>query len=328
MLEKMFTTKMSADKKKLQNRFSKIRSKDGKTSKFTAFVLFAFILLLIAIVSICVAVNQSHNKSEITAVNTLYELKGTYIGDAPTVRKIIDLANNSAYNVDSIELKTDSPPYRLIVNFKVDSRSNYRQIDKNELNRLSGMVFALVQNADEILCCFYDDYSKDKNDTFYSAYYTRENLCERINKITPEYINSSVKDIKTFEEYYQLLISSEIAVEKSEFLDEVYKFIGEDREIVVNSAIGTDITIDNLPEYEVQKLEWILGARSKIGKYYGSGITTHLIVYDVNNFKTGGYSHCAFLYHLHPDEGLVIVAEAFLSDSEYEDIKDFIIKHS
>lgn len=44
MLEKMFTTKMSMDKKKLQNRFSKIRSKNGKTSKFIALAVFAVII--------------------------------------------------------------------------------------------------------------------------------------------------------------------------------------------------------------------------------------------------------------------------------------------
>ena len=47
MLEKMFTTKMSMDKKKLQNRFSKIRSKNGKTSKFIAMAVFAVIIVSI-----------------------------------------------------------------------------------------------------------------------------------------------------------------------------------------------------------------------------------------------------------------------------------------
>ncbi|MBQ9997502.1 MAG: hypothetical protein IJP19_00625 [Clostridia bacterium] len=62
MLEKMFTTKMSADKKKLQNRFSKIRSKSGKISKFTAMAVFAVIIVSIIIVSVWVAVNRQDNK--------------------------------------------------------------------------------------------------------------------------------------------------------------------------------------------------------------------------------------------------------------------------
>ena len=62
MLEKMFTTKMSMDKKKLQNRFSKIRSKNGKTSKFIAMAVFAVIIVSIICVSIWVAVNKQDYK--------------------------------------------------------------------------------------------------------------------------------------------------------------------------------------------------------------------------------------------------------------------------
>ena len=62
MLEKMFTTKMSIDKKKLQNRFSKIRSKNGKTSKFIAMAVFAVIIVSIICVSIWVAVNKHDDK--------------------------------------------------------------------------------------------------------------------------------------------------------------------------------------------------------------------------------------------------------------------------
>ena len=47
MLEKMFTTKMSADKKKLQSRFSKIRSKNGRLSKLLGGILFGIIIISI-----------------------------------------------------------------------------------------------------------------------------------------------------------------------------------------------------------------------------------------------------------------------------------------
>jgi len=62
MLEKMFTTKMSMDKKKLQNRFSKIRSKNGKASKFIAIAVFAAIIVSIICVSIWVAVSRRDDK--------------------------------------------------------------------------------------------------------------------------------------------------------------------------------------------------------------------------------------------------------------------------
>ena len=114
MLEKMFTTKMSADKKKLQSRFSKIRSKNGKTSKIIAIVLFTLIIVSIIAVSVYVAVNKSQEDiSENPDINALYEMKETYIGDAAKVRKIVDLTNTTDYNVDGIELNTDVQPYRL-----------------------------------------------------------------------------------------------------------------------------------------------------------------------------------------------------------------------
>lgn len=75
MLEKMFTTKMSMDKKKLQNRFSKIRSKNGKTSKFIAMAVFAVIIVSIICVSIWVAVNRQDD----TVVNS--DIKLTFNGE-------------------------------------------------------------------------------------------------------------------------------------------------------------------------------------------------------------------------------------------------------
>ncbi len=75
MLEKMFTTKMSMDKKKLQNRFSKIRSKNGKTSKFIAMAVFAVIIVAIICVSILVAVNRQDD----TTVNS--DIKLTFNGE-------------------------------------------------------------------------------------------------------------------------------------------------------------------------------------------------------------------------------------------------------
>ena len=75
MLEKMFTTKMSMDKKKLQNRFSKIRSKNGKTSKFIAMAVFAVIIVSIICVSIWVAVNREDD----TVVNS--DIKLTFNGE-------------------------------------------------------------------------------------------------------------------------------------------------------------------------------------------------------------------------------------------------------
>ena len=59
MLEKMFTTKMSADKKKLQSRFSKIRSKNGKLSKLFGGILYGIIIIAIISVGVIIAVNST-----------------------------------------------------------------------------------------------------------------------------------------------------------------------------------------------------------------------------------------------------------------------------
>lgn len=73
MLEKLFTTKMSADKKKLQNRFYKIRSKSGKISKIIAMAVFAIIIILIICISSYVAVKKRDNKND-------SDIKFTYNG--------------------------------------------------------------------------------------------------------------------------------------------------------------------------------------------------------------------------------------------------------
>lgn len=62
MLEKMFTTKMSADKKKLQTRFLKIRSKNSKMSKVIALCAFVLIIVSVILVSVMVAVRKQNER--------------------------------------------------------------------------------------------------------------------------------------------------------------------------------------------------------------------------------------------------------------------------
>ena len=263
-------------------------------------------------------------------IEELYNFKDVLIGNASKVRTLVDKTNLADYPIDGIELKTDAEPYGLTVNFMVDNRKNYRNIDENSLNRMSGLIFSLVKNVDEIRYNFYDAYSdkNNKDDVFYGAYYNRENLCEIINnsKITEGYIETSTVDYKTFEEYYNTLMSTEVAVQNSEFTDAVNEFIGEDYEVVVNSGFGTEIVIDDLSEAD-EKLLGEFFSRA-IGKYSGAGITANLTVYDIRNFKTDEYGHCAFLHYTHPDEGLVMIGEKILNDGEYEEIRNFLIKKS
>ena len=62
MFENLYTTKMSMDKKKLQNRFLKIRSKNGRLSKLMAVGLFAVILLIIAAATLIIALNATDDR--------------------------------------------------------------------------------------------------------------------------------------------------------------------------------------------------------------------------------------------------------------------------
>ncbi len=52
MFEKFYTTKMSMDKKKLQNRFFKIRNKNSKLSKIISVIILIFVLIAIASASV------------------------------------------------------------------------------------------------------------------------------------------------------------------------------------------------------------------------------------------------------------------------------------
>lgn len=289
---------------------------------------FIIITFIVFIIVGCNSSLENKDTSDIEIVNELFRLKDTYIGDSSKVRSIIDLANNTEYKVENIELKTDAKPFRLTVNFAVDNRSNYRYIDKNGLNRMSGLIFALVKNVDEISYYFYDDFSDRDNleNAFSGSYYTRNNLCEKISvdKITPDYIQKSTDTIEMFEEYYKTIMATEVAVPNRDFLDRVYEFIGDDCEIVVNSSIGAEIELDKYNESDFAIISKQLP--DVIGKYQGAGIKAHLILYDIRNFKTDETNECVFLYYVNPDEGVVIIEADLVSRERYNEIVKLIMK--
>lgn len=70
MLENIYTTKMSANKKQLQNRFTKIRSSSGRISKMMSFVMAIFV----AVTMLCATVVMAalNNEEEIKEPITLY----------------------------------------------------------------------------------------------------------------------------------------------------------------------------------------------------------------------------------------------------------------
>lgn len=59
MFENIYTTKMSANKKQLQTRFSKICSKNSKISKVIAFIIFAAILISITFITVIISAKSN-----------------------------------------------------------------------------------------------------------------------------------------------------------------------------------------------------------------------------------------------------------------------------
>ena len=89
MLENIYTTKMSSNKKLLQNRFSKIRSAGGKFSKLTAIIMSVFVSLTMIFATVVAA---SLNVKETNDLITLYS-KGSII----TLENKPIIQNNIAY---------------------------------------------------------------------------------------------------------------------------------------------------------------------------------------------------------------------------------------
>ncbi len=63
MLERLYTTKISAERKQLQNRFTKIRSRSGKLSKIAASIMAVVIAITMlgATVVMAAVVNEEKN---------------------------------------------------------------------------------------------------------------------------------------------------------------------------------------------------------------------------------------------------------------------------
>ena len=70
MLERLYTTKMSANKKQIQNRFTKIRSSSGRISKMMSFIMAIFV----AVTMLCATVVMAalNNEEETSTVYEVY----------------------------------------------------------------------------------------------------------------------------------------------------------------------------------------------------------------------------------------------------------------
>ena len=64
MLENIYTTKMSANKKQLQNRFSKIRSSSGRISKMMSFIMAIFVAVTMLCATVVMAALNSEEETK------------------------------------------------------------------------------------------------------------------------------------------------------------------------------------------------------------------------------------------------------------------------
>lgn len=328
MLEKMFTTKMSSDKKKLENRFLKIRSKNSKTAKITAMILFAFIIMFVIGASVYVAVNKLQDDIKNGRnTETLYELKNTNLHDIKNIEKIVELSNFTPYEFNSIEIVDNEYEKRVAVKFMAEDRSMHRITDDISLRKLSLVLLALVPESDGVSCLLFDKYSEDINNwetCFYSAYTPKDscNSREQFEKFTLEYIKNATLNKENFKEFYNSLLLIESNEELSDYIKQQYDFIGNDYEVVVNSGIGAEFLTDkeflNSPECDnINKLFNV-----DLTQY--EGIAVNLNKTTIRNFKTNENKKHIKLYYFEGDKTKFISQKIIEKGKLSDEVKHLI----
>lgn len=234
-----------------------------------------------------------------SVVTRLYANKNTYTGDNSAVSSIVAQTEFTTLPVSSISLKTDSEPYGITVNYKVESRSGYRYMNTAGFRQTAAIMFALIPNAGEIRFAVYDDYSDLSNpDTaFYSSYYARNDMAQYGDFLTTQNIENAASSSESFAEYYNLVknmeddYSNTNAAGKNARLNEIYRIIGDDSEIVTNSLITADISVD---DSAAAKLDELFSDFTQSKNYIGKTLRVEGAA--VRNFKTGAMSYAAFLF--------------------------------
>ncbi len=220
----------------------------------------------------------------------LYQYHGTYVGDNSKVGAIIHALNYTNLPFNSIELKTDSEPYRITVNYKVDSRANYRFPEDimTGWNKNAAVMFSLIPNNSEIMFVIYDEYGE-----FTWSYYDRSNLSERFGMeyFTSDKVKEAANSLDSFKNYLNRVSAIEnmdkyysegqkLGEERNK---QIYFVIGDDREITVNSGANFPVTITD--EFAANPpVKELMAQKDKLAQYTGKNI--ELLIYHINNFKT------------------------------------------
>ncbi|MDD2421883.1 MAG: DUF4825 domain-containing protein [Heliobacteriaceae bacterium] len=252
----------------------------------------------------------------------LYQYHGTYVGDNSKVAAIVQALDYKDLPLKSIELKTDYEPYRIAVNYMVDSRAHYRFPNDIETawNKNAAVMFSLIPNADEIMFSLDDEYGN-----FFWSYYNRENVSERFGMeyFTSNTLKEATGSLASFTNY----LNKVSAIKKAEdFYSEeqkqsikrhkqIYSLIEDDREITTNSGVGFSVTITaemaaNPPIKELKDQKELLA------QYTGKKID--FLIYHINNFKINNATFYLFAFD---GEKLIAYADLKTADSEQNAIR-------
>ncbi|ODA42560.1 DUF4825 domain-containing protein [Desulfosporosinus sp. BG] len=252
----------------------------------------------------------------------LYQYQGTNTGDNSTVAAIIHALNYIDLPLKSIELKTDSEPYGITVNYQVDSRANYRFPEDilTGWNKNAAVMFSLIPNASEISFRLYDQYGEfvgynpnreSLSEVYGMDYFTSvtvKGAAVSLDSFT-NYLNK-VSTIKNMEDFYGEGQKQSSAREK-----QIYSVIGDDREITVNSGTGFSVTITDAFAAN-PPIKELTNQKELLAQYKGKKIT--FSTYQINNFKTNDRTFYLFAFD---GEKLIAYADLKTAASEQNVIR-------
>jgi len=126
MFERLYTTKMSADKKSLQKRFSKIRSKSGRISKLMAIFISVAVLITITCATIVMAAVGANGLEH-------WDKNEVYILDSMKLSVDVDIEKSPQWIKD---ISTDGK-LTLMIN-KTDTRATSGLVTHSNTAKVSG----------------------------------------------------------------------------------------------------------------------------------------------------------------------------------------------
>jgi hypothetical protein len=250
-------------------------------------------------------------------VNKMYQYRGTYTGDNSKVGAIVNALKYTDLPVKSIELKTDSAPYGITVNYLVDNRAKYRDLGDIETgwNKNAAVMFSLIPNADEIMFRLDDQYGN-----FAWAYYNRVNLGEhfRMEYFTYDTLKEAAESMESFTNYLNKVSAvknsmdfySEEQKQGLEINKQIYSVIGDDCEITVNSGTEFFVTITEAMIIN-PPIKELMDQKEKLAQYTGKKLA--FMTYNIHNFKTDKYTFYLFVF-----DGVKMIANVDLKTAEAE----------